>query len=191
MLLPNQCDAAWTDLTRVLSDQVPMAAGLGAMETAQQALGLSPADAANLVASGGTLLTAPQLAKSAGSQTRRSVGKATRATRVPIPNNVDTAIPLVNGDENRTFILIQNNNASGGANLLISVDGMIDSTNPQFYLNLQPTFGILLDEEVFGNPIFVAWGSGTIAGGMIMYGSSAAPPVTLQMAPQVQSRYTQ
>lgn len=178
MLLPNGCDPEWMDLTRVFSDKVPEAAGIGATLTAQQALGLSPTAAAQLVsAAGGSTLPVTQLAAAAAALALRPAvnPRGANATRIPIPSNVQTAVALVNGDPNRTFVLIQNNNASGGANLLWSVDGAINTATPWAYVNLAPGLGILLDEEVFVNPIYVAWGSGTVTGGMVLFGSSASP----------------
>jgi len=175
MLLPNQCDPEWMDLARVFSDNVPAPAGIGAAQIAQQALGLSPTAAAQLVsAAGASSIPIGQLASLATRGLKPATGRGANATRVPISAGVNTLIPLINGDPDRTFILVQNNNASGGANLLVSVDGQINTATPAFYLNLAPGLGILLDEEVFVNPIYVAWASGTVAGGMILYGSSAA-----------------
>lgn len=174
-LIPDQCHPDWTDLTQVLSDQPPGVAGTGAALLAQQALNLSPAAAAALVAStGGTNVSAGTLtnavyAAMGGPPT--AVGP--NATRVPIPSNVNTAQPLIGGDANRTFLLVQNNNAAGGANLLVSVDGQINTATPAFYLNLAPGLGILFDEAVFGNPLYVAWASGTVAGGTVLFGTSA------------------
>lgn len=182
MLLPNQCDPDWTDLSRVLSDNVPEPAGLGAMALAQQALGLSPAAAAQLVtAAGASSLPMARLAAMATSGGLGGLGstgltpRGANATRVPISPNVVTSTAIINGDANRTFIIIQNNNASGGANLLWSVDGPINTATPWAYINLAPGLGILLDEEIFVNPIYVAWAtSGTVTGGVILFGSGAS-----------------
>jgi hypothetical protein len=173
MLLPNQCDPEWMDLSRVFSDNVPEAAGIGASLIAQQALGLSPAAAAQLVSdAGASSIPSSQLAKARARP--RTNARGANATRLPIAASVDTAIALINGDPDRTFMLIQNNNATGGANLLWSVDGQINTATPWAYVNLAPGLGILLDEEVFINPLYVAWGTGTVVGGMVLYGSSAS-----------------
>jgi hypothetical protein len=177
MLLPNQCDPEWMDLSRVFSDNVPQAAGLGAVQLAQQALGLSPTAAAQLVvAAGATSLPYARLAAAAGAGlgSTQVTARGANATRVPISPNVVTTTALINGDPNRTFMLIQNNNPSGGANLLFSVDGAINTSTPWAYVNLAPTLGILLDEEIFVNPIYVAWGTGTVTGGVILFGSKAS-----------------
>jgi hypothetical protein len=178
MLIPHQAEIGWTDLTRVMSDAVPSPSGIGASQIAQQALGLTPDQAANLVsAAGATALPATALSQYQ-LKPPAVIPRGVNATRLPIPSSVNTAIALVNGDPNRSFVIIQNNNATGGANLLVSVDAKIDTTQPWAYLNLLPNSqGILLDQEVMVNPIYVAWGTGAVVGGMILYGSRA--PVTV------------
>jgi hypothetical protein len=179
MLVPHQAEIGWTDISRVLSDAVPSPSGVGASQIAQQALGLSPDQAASLVAAAGaTALPATALSALSQPQPPKVIPRGVNATRLPIPSTINTSIALVNGDPNRSFVIIQNNNATGGANLLVSVDAKIDTTQPWAYLNLLPNSqGILLDQEVMVNPIYVAWATGTVIGGMILYGSRA--PVTV------------
>lgn len=182
MLIPHQAEPEWMDLERVFSDNATSPSGIGASQIAQQALGLSPTDAAALVASAGASnLPAFSLAGVSPLGPPKVVPRGVTATRLPIPASVNTAVALVNGDPNRAFVIIQNNNAAGAANLLVSVDGAIAASTPQFYLNLAPGQGILLDEEVFVNPIYVAWAAGAVLGGMILYGSTA--PVTVVTNP--------
>src|SRR5215469_3951091 len=175
MLIPDQSQVGWTDLTRVFADETPDPSGVGAVQTASAALGISPASAAALVSStSASTISVTQLA-AASTQTRsRLTVRGANATRVPISPNVVTQTALISGDSARTFLLIQNNNAAGGASLLWSIDGAINTAAPWQYVNLAPGLGILLDEEVFTNPIYVAWGSGTVTGGVILFGSGAA-----------------
>ncbi len=177
-LLPNACDVEWTDLTRVLSDNVPQPAGIGAVQTAQQALGLTEQEAAALVSGAGgntniapgALLGATKAANAAAAAVTGIKGGLT-GVRLPIGINVSNSRAFLGGDTGRRFLLLQNNNAAGGANLLWSVDGAIDTTNPQFYVNLAPGLGILLDQETLINPIYVGWGPGAVLGGVCLYGS--------------------
>lgn len=175
-LLPNACDPSWTDLSRVFSDKPPQDAGIGAMQIAQDALGLSAQDAASLVANAGaTNVSAESL-----SLLRPTSGgiipnpRGVNGVRLPLPSNVPTNTPILGGDSTRSFFLIQNNNGAGGANLLLSVDGPVNTATPAFYLNFPPGQGVLLDEEILINPIYVAWGAGTVVGGCIFYGSPIA-----------------
>jgi hypothetical protein len=188
-LLPNACDVDWTDLTRVLSDNVPQPAGIGAVQTAQQALGLTASEAATLVsnAGGNSYLPPAQLTSvtnlvNASAAAAIAAGVGTRkanGVRLPIGANVSPSTAFLNGDPNRSLLLLQNNNAAGGAPLLFSVDGAINTGTPQFYINLAPGLGILLDQDVLINPIYVAWGTGAILGGVCLYGSEAsAGPAT-------------
>lgn len=179
MLIPAQYAPEWTDFSKILCDELPGVAGTGAVQIAQQALNISPQDAAALVASqGGTNTTVSSLTTAAGNaqtsaiqspaqQSRNSLGG-----RLPIPPSVATATALLNGDPNRAFLLFQNNNAAAGANLLVNIDGPVDTGNPQYYLNILPgNFGLLIDQNVMVNPVYVAWGAGAVVGGMLMYGS--------------------
>lgn len=186
-LVPGQWEPEWTHTDRVLSDQPPGAAGVGAAVIASQALNLSAADAANLVASqGGTNVPVASLTQ----QTVRAIDAAAMglaagmqgsyAGRIPIANTVQTAVALLAGDSARVSLLIQNNNASGGAVLLVSVDGAIDTGNPAFYMNLAPGEGIFMPQNAWTNPIYVAWASGTIAGGVLFYGTNANPSRSAQ-----------
>jgi len=188
MLVPIQSDPEWTFTDRVLSDQPPGAAGVGAVLTAQQALNLNLTDAANLVASGGNSHgSAATLVKAANASVFGGAGMAAMvsqmqgafAGRIPIPSGVATAVALLAGDASRVSLLIQNNNASGNANLLVSIDGAIDTGSPWAYMNLAPGQGIFMDQNAWINPIYVAWGSGTVVGGVLFYGASASKPVPI------------
>lgn len=188
-LIPGQWEPEWTYTDHVLSDQVPGVPGSGAVQIAARALNLSLGDAANLVASKGeasnlkatTILSgaiaanqglfgAPGGPGFAGASANPLPGSY--GGRIPIPSTVQTQTALLGGDAGRVSLLIQNNNASGNANLLVSVDGPIDTANPEFYLNLPPGQGIFMSENAFTNPIYVAWGSGTVNGGVLFYGSA-------------------
>ena len=174
MLLPNACDPSWTDLSRVFSDQPPGVAGSGALQIAQQALDLSPTDAATLVQAAGATNVSSSALVSGAVIAKGPIPnpRGVNGVRLPIPSNVNTILALLNGDVTRSFILIQNNSASTGATLLVSVDGPVNTAIPWAYLNIAGGQGILLDEEIMTNPIYVAWGTGTVVGGVIFYGSS-------------------
>lgn len=186
-LVPGVWEPEWTHTDHVLSDQVPGVAGSGAVQIAAQALNLSLGDAAKYVAKNSeasnlkstTLISAAAAnqglfgapgASFAGAGANPLPGSY--AGRIPIPASVVTQTALLGGDSGRVSLLIQNNNASGGANLLISVDGPVDTANPAFYLNLPPGQGIFMSENAFTNPIYAAWGAGTVVGGVLFYGSA-------------------
>ena len=183
-LVPIQSDPEWCFTDRVLSDLPPGAAGVGAVQTAVQALNLSVDNASKLVASGGNSnVPAATLAKAAnatffsgaaGFAAAASKMSGAFAGRIPIPSTVATAVAILAGDDTRVSLLIQNNNASGNANLLVSVDGAIDTGSPWAYVNLVPGQGIFMDQNAWTNAIYVAWGSGTVVGGVLMYGSKPA-----------------
>ena len=186
-LVPNQWDPEWTRTDQVLSDLPPGAAGVGAVVTATQALNLSVADAAHLVASqGGTNLPVANLVQQATRAINaQAMGLAagmqgSYGGRIPIASTVNTAVALLAGDSARVSLIIQNNNAAGGAILLVSIDGAIDTGNPAFYMNLAPGEGITQPQNAWTNPIYVAWASGTVAGGVIFYGSIATPNLASQ-----------
>jgi hypothetical protein len=194
-LVPGVWDPEWTNTDHVLSDQLPGTPGAGAVRMAAQALNLSLGDAAQLFANKGEAkaLSATGLISGGGgagsaltfvpgaidaaaspSSSPPTANPGSYGGRIPIPPSVQTRVALLGGDAGRVSLLIQNNNASGGANLLVSLDGPIDTANPAFYLNLPPAQGIVLSTNAFVNPIYVAWGSGTVAGGVLMYGSAIA-----------------
>lgn len=189
-LVPGVWEPEWTYTDHVLSDQVPGPAGSGAVQIASRSLNISLGDAANLVANQGeasnlkastlisaavaanqNLFGAPGGAGFAGSSASPNPGSY--GGRIPIPASVPTQTALLGGDAGRVSLLIQNNNATGGAILLVSVDGPVDTANPAFYLNITPgNQGIVLSENAWTNPIYVAWGSGTVVGGVLFYGSA-------------------
>jgi hypothetical protein len=189
-LIPGVWEPEWTATDHVLSDQVPGVAGSGAVQIAARALNLSLGDAAKLVASKGeasnlsatTLISAATAANQGlfGAPGASFAGAGANplpgsyAGRIPIPSSVQTQTALLGGDAGRVSLLIQNNNASGDAVLLVSVDGPVDTANPAFYLNLPAGQGIFMSENAFTNPIYVAWGSGNVAGGVLFYGSAIA-----------------
>ncbi len=195
-LVPIQSDPEWTFTDRVLSDQPPGAAGVGAVLTAAQALNLNIADAAHLVASGGNSTGGVStLVKAANSAFFGGAGSAAApanipgmaaafggafAGRIPIPASVSTGATLLAGDSSRVSLLIQNNNAAGGASLLISIDGPIDTGSPWAYINLTPGQGIFMDQNAWINPIYAAWGAGTVVGGVLFYASLQAKPGSLR-----------
>lgn len=181
MLVPNTWDVEWTDLTQLpLCDQPPGTPGVGAALMAMQALGLSPEQAAALVTSGqsGSGVSVASLSgalRKTLSATGAAMPSAPIGGRLPIPTTVDPALQLLAGDPGRVFLLIQNNEATGGGTLLISIDP-INTATPAYYLNFPPGGnGLLLDENVLGNPIYAGWTGTPAAGGVIFYGSTTPP----------------
>lgn len=185
-LIPGQWEPEWTETDHVLCDQLPGAPGSGAVAIAARALNLSIGDAANYVAnkSEASNLQATSLIAAAAPGLIGAQGAAFGAAasgvpnpgsyggRIPIPPSVPTQTALLGGDAGRVSLLIQNNNASGGANLLVSIDGPIDTANPAFYMNLPPLQGIFMSQNAWTNPIYVAWGSGAVTGGVLVFGSA-------------------
>jgi hypothetical protein len=190
--VPTAYDPQWTELSRVLSDQVPELAGVGAMQIAQQALGLTPQQAAALVVKGGVagfgagvgygwaptqlLIQAQKQAEeiAIAKATAQSAKSGSYAGRIPIPGSVITAKALLAGDANRSSLLIQNNEASGGATLYVSIDGPVGSVSPAFVLNLVPQQGLFQDQNVWTNPIYVAWSTAPAAGGVLFFGTAVS-----------------
>lgn len=178
MLIPNTWDTDWTALDRVLSDQPPGVPGAGAALMAMQALGATPAQAAALVndwqsAGGITNAALANAARAAAAQARQP-GAACNAGHLPITPTANPEVQLLAGDPDRVSLLIQNNEpATGGATLLISTDPIQTST-PGYYLNFGPGgFGLLLDMNVWSNPIYAGWSGSPTVGGVIFYGSRA------------------
>ena len=191
MLVPLQCDVEWTDTSSVLSDQPPGKPGVAAALTAVQALNITPDQASTLVSawqpSSGLsvtqLSTALQQAIAGANTAGGGRLLAPNGGRQPVAPNVNPTLPVIAGDQWRAFLLIQNNEASGGATLLISIDP-IDTATPAYYLNFAPGgFGILLDQNVLNNPIYAAWSGSAAAGGVIFYGSAMKQPTTAAIAP--------
>lgn len=185
-LIPGMWEPEWTETDHVLCDQLPGAPGSGAVAIAARALNLSIGDAANYVANKGeasnlkatTLISAaaPGLLGAPGGVFGAAASgvpnPGSYGGRIPIPASVPTQTALLGGDAGRVSLLIQNNNASGGATLLVSIDGPIDTANPSFYMNLPPLQGIFMSQNAWTNPIYVAWGAGTVTGGVLVYGSA-------------------
>jgi len=174
MVLPNVWEPESTETTRVLADQPPGVAGVGAATLAMQALNLTPAQAASLVSSqGGASVSAGTLtgmvAQSAAAAAPLPI--ASNWTRLPISPTVNSAVQFLGGDPNRALVIIQNNEPTGGATLLVSIDP-INSSSTGYVLNFGPGgFGLLLDRNCPSNPIYVGWSGSPTVGGVIMYGS--------------------
>jgi hypothetical protein len=150
-----------------------------------QALGMSPSQASQLVTSqGDTNVSSAQLTKAVVSNAvmLRSAANAASFTpdgsRLPITPTVNPSLQLLGGDANRVFLLIQNNEPSGGATLLISFDP-ITTASPGYYLNFGPGgFGILFDQNCPNNPIYAGWSGSPTVGGVLMSASKPVPPAS-------------
>lgn len=111
---------------------------------------------------------------------------AANATIIPIPLNWNPLTPIVLADPRRNLLVIQNNsvgNSAGGdvlPTLVVGLDGPVSlaggaATNP-LTMNFPAGLGLVLDERVPTNAIYVAWGSSTRvtaafnAGAYLMYG---------------------
>ena len=180
MLLPDLWEPEATELSRVMADQPPGVAGVGAATMAMQALGLSPDQASALVSSqGAASVTTSALTnavnQAAGAASAAPSPIAVASSRLPITPTVNSALQFLAGDPYRALLIIQNNEpTSGGATLLVSFDP-ITSASPGYYLNFGPGgFGILLDQNCPSNPIYLGWTGSPTVGGMVMYGSK--PP---------------
>jgi len=179
MLMPNLWEPEATNTERVMADQPPGVAGIGAATMAMQALNISADQASTLVSGGGnsavssvTLTAALNQAAAAAPQTAPPT--ASNSSRLPIAPDVDSTLQFLAGDPYRSILLIQNNEPTGGATLLVSFDP-IDLTSPAYYLNFGPGgFGILLDINCPSNQIYVGWSGSPTVGGVMMYGSK--PP---------------
>lgn len=181
MLMPYLWEPEATETGRVLADQPPGVAGVGAATMAMQALNLTPDQAAALVSSqGGASVSSGQLSgavkSAAGAANASPAPIAVPSSRLPIAPNVNTVLQFLAGDPDRALLIIQNNEPTGGATLLVSFDP-INTGSSAYYLNFGPGgFGILLDRNLPSNPIYVAWSGNATVGGMIMYGSKSPTP---------------
>jgi len=181
MLVPNVWEPEATELGNVLCDQPPGVAGVGAVTMAMQALNLTADQASALVGSqGGTNVSAATLSgavQQAGGAAAGLAITSPNGSRLPITPTVNPALQFLAGDPNRAILIIQNNEpTSGGATLLVSFDP-INASSTGYVLNFGPGgFGILLDQNVFGNPIYVGWSGTATVGGVMMYGSKPAAP---------------
>jgi hypothetical protein len=196
MLVPNLWEPEATDTGRVMADQPPGVAGVGAATMAMQALGLTAAQASTLVNSqGGSSVSTTSLTNALNQATAAAPSLpapiACNSTRLPISPSVDSALQFLAGDPYRALLIIQNNEPIGGATLLVSLDP-INSTSTAYYLNLGPGgFGLLLDRNCPSNPIYLGWSGSPTVGGTIWYGSkppSSAPslrPVPGNVVPMV------
>lgn len=100
-------------------------------------------------------------------------------TRIPIPSNFSGQV--VSASTNRNFLLLQNNSqpatsADVAPNLIVNLDGPVGSDST-LYLNLAPGQGIIFDQRVMNNAIYVAWGTGTgsfTQGGVCLTGYASA-----------------
>ena len=176
MLMPHLWEPEATDLGRVMSDQPPGVAGVGAATMAMQALGLTAAQASSLVSSqGGTSVSSTSLTNAVHQANAAAAGLsdpvACNSSRLPITSSVDSSLQFLAGDPYRSLLIIQNNEPAGGATLLVSFDP-ITLTSPAYYLNFGPGgFGLLLDLNCPSNPIYLGWSGSPTLGGVIMYGS--------------------
>lgn len=182
MLMPNLWEPDATDLGRVMSDQPPGVAGIGAATMAMQALNLTADQASSLVSSqGGSNVSTTSLTNAVNQTSAAAAGVsppvACNSSRLPITSSVDSSLQFLAGDPYRSLLIIQNNEPAGGATLLVSFDP-ITLTSPAYYLNFGPGgFGLLLDLNCPSNPIYLGWSGSPTLGGVIMYGSK---PVSKQ-----------
>jgi hypothetical protein len=176
MLMPHVWEPEATELGDILCDQAPGVAGIGAVTMAMQALNLTADQASALVGSqGGTNVSAAALSgavQQAGGTAGAALTTSPNGSRLPITPTVNPALQFLAGDPNRAILIIQNNEpTSGGATLLVSFDP-INASSTGYVLNFGPGgFGILLDQNVFSNPIYVGWSGTATVGGVMMYGS--------------------
>ncbi len=190
MLIPHLWEPEATDTGRVMSDQPPGVAGVGAATIAMQSLGLSASQASTLVNSqGGSSVTTSSLTQALNQATAAAPGLplpvACNSSRLPITSTVNPALQFLAGDPYRALLIIQNNEPTGGATLLFSFDP-ITSASPAYYLNFGPGgFGILLDQNCPSNPIYLGWSGSPTVGGVIMYGSKPVPKQGTQGPPNV------
>jgi hypothetical protein len=189
VLLPNLWDPEATDTGRVMCDQPPGVAGVGAATVAMQALGLTADQASALVNSQGASSVSATTLTNAINQTVAAapglpLAVACNSGRLPITPTVDSALQFLAGDPYRGLLIIQNNEPTGGATLLVSFDP-ITLSSPAYYLNFGPGgFGILLDRNCPSNPIYLGWSGSPTVGGVIMYGSQPLPkPAAVPAAP--------
>jgi hypothetical protein len=180
MLMPNLWEPEATDTGRVMADQPPGVAGVGAATLAMQALNMSAEQASSLVSSqGGSTVSSTTLTSAINQVTAAApnvpIPVACNSSRLPITPSVDSSLQFLAGDPYRALLIIQNNEPAGGATLLVSFDP-INSISTGYYLNFGPGgFGILLDQNCPSNPIYLGWSGSPTVGGVIMYGSKPVP----------------
>lgn len=100
---------------------------------------------------------------------------ACNGAAIPIPGGF--AGQILYASSRRTFVLIQNNSSAvspnTAPNLIVGLDGPVSTAFPALYLNLIPGQGILLDQAVVNNAIYVAFSGGsspTVVGGVCWVG---------------------
>lgn len=177
MLMPNLWEPEATDTGRVMADQPPGVAGVGAATMAMQALGLTADQASTLVNSqgGSTANITGAINQANASAQALQVPIACLTSRLPITPTVDPSLQFLAGDPQRTLLIVQNNEPTGGATLLMSFDP-INSISPAYYFNFGPGgFGLLLDYSCPSNPIYLGWSGSPTVGGVIAYGSKPVP----------------
>lgn len=180
MLMPNLWEPDATDTGRVMADQPPGVAGVGAATIAMQALNMTAEQASGLVSSqGGATVSSTTLAGAvnqvAAAAPSAPLPVACNSSRLPITPSVDSSLQFLAGDPFRALLIIQNNEPAGGATLLVSFDP-ITSASTGYYLNFGPGgFGILLDQNCPSNPIYLGWSGSPTVGGVVMYGSKPVP----------------
>jgi hypothetical protein len=122
-----------------------------------------------------------------------------RGSPLSISAGISTATPILLADNYRNFILVQNNSVASATgdiapNLYLAVDGpvqLITIVNPvtstPFSIPLNaitfaPGVGLLLDERVLTNSLYVAWGTSVNTGGsvytngFVLYGRTPNSP---------------
>jgi hypothetical protein len=96
-------------------------------------------------------------------------------SRIPVPLSLNPNVAVLNASVLRNYMLIQNNSTAispdTAPNLLVNLDGPVDTSQQQQYVNVPPTFGLVFDTRVPSNPIFLAWGSFADAGGSAIVGA--------------------
>lgn len=191
MLMPHLWEPEATNTVRVMSDQPPGVAGIGAATMAMQALGLTANQASSLVNAAGATTLTPAGLTSALDQSNAAANSqappvAVLTSRLPITPTVDSALQFLAGDPYRAILILQNNEPTGGATLLMSFDP-ISSASPAYYFNFGPGgFGLLLDRNCPSNPIYLGWSGSPTVGGVIAYGSK---PVATQRGNVVQGQF--
>lgn len=96
-------------------------------------------------------------------------------SRIPVPLALNPNVAVLNASVLRNYMLIQNNSTAiapdTAPNLLVNLDGPVDTAQQQQYVNVPPTFGLVFDTRVPSNPIFLAWGSFNDGGGTAIVGA--------------------
>jgi hypothetical protein len=165
-LVPLSFDLDWTSTKLVFQNDWPPEVYQAAAAAAANDQSVSPAQA---------LVAASQATTSLAQATLQAFNSA--GSQISIPPNVNTQSALLNASTKRNMLLIQNNSTLNdgagnvGPTLLMALDGPVGVG--AYQLNFPPGFGLLLDQKVFSNPIFVGWTGGTgtfVQGAVCMVG---------------------